>query len=203
MAGGTDDPLETAARAQGALGGEKQSTIYYEPLVGFNKDKFYWIEPLNEEGSMLSDEIRILFNEIRLQYFANKIKPYDYANTNKALRKILHGEVPNRYEIDLLKKAFGKKGEQLGIAASKKKNTALAKQTWNITTELLFQSPKTLMSSMDLSGLLRQGWLYAVNPMLLPQTLRATSNSMLSFISSSRTKLIHDALVDHELFEMA
>lgn len=59
------------------------------------------------------------------------------------------------------------------------------------------------MSSMDLSGLLRQGWLYAVNPMLLPQTLRATSNSMLSFISSSRTKLIHDALVDHELFEMA
>ena len=203
MAGGIDDPLETASRAQESLGGVKQSTVYYEPLVGFNKEKPYWVEPLNEEGSMLSDEIQVLFNEIRLQYHANKIKPYDYTNTNTALRRILFGEVPNRYEIDLLKKVFGKKGEQLGIAASKKKNTTLAKKTWNIATELLFQTPKTLMSSLDLSGLLRQGWLYAVNPMLLPQTLRATSNSMLSFISSSRTKLIHDALVDHELFEMA
>lgn len=203
MAGGIDDPLETASRAQESLGGVKQSTVYYEPLVGFNKEKPYWVEPLNEEGSMLSNEIQVLFNEIRLQYHANKIKPYDYTNTNTALRRILFGEVPNRYEIDLLKKVFGKKGEQLGIAASKKKNTTLAKKTWNIATELLFQTPKTLMSSLDLSGLLRQGWLYAVNPMLLPQTLRATSNSMLSFISSSRTKLIHDALVDHELFEMA
>lgn len=150
------DEIETAytverarriARVEQEFGKESGEKGYFNAL-GKLKGK------LVDDEKKIYDMIKLdqpdvdsLFNQIQ----KNKIlDTFDKIGASGGLQKLLHGEIPQKNELKLLEEVFG---SEL-IRTIRSKRSAFAKGK-DIITEIV-NLPRALMSSLDLSAVLRQ-----------------------------------------------
>jgi len=207
-ANGIDNPQETLGRTEAHLKGTGVSNSVFDPIaeLGDNQQVIPRSD-VPESETLLADEISILYNEIQLKYLADpkEFQPFDALNTRNALTKILLGEAPNNYEIKLLKKAFGKEGERLAMAARKKKSSAFGIKgaTYRgIFDDLFRQSPLALLSGFDASAVLRQSWFITTDPTKARLTLAATWRMIQAMVSGNRARYLYDAIVSDPYYNM-
>ncbi len=92
-------------------------------------------------------DIDSLFEVIRTK----ELRPYDKINTSTGLQKLLLGQIPQEGELKLLEEAFG--SDLIKAVLGKRK---LSERVWENILEI-GNAPRALLSSVDVSGLLRQG----------------------------------------------
>ncbi len=117
-------------KAKSALKGELPQAVFQPPRQG-----------------MTTEDVTGLFNTIR----DSDLPPFQKLNTSEALSAILGGKLPTRGDIALLEKMFGS-----DLAKALLAHRPLSQKAWDIFLEV-WNIPRTLMASGELSGSLRQG----------------------------------------------
>lgn len=93
----------------------------------------------------------LLFESIRSKYVSGRMEFFRMQHTGTALTKLLNGQMPAPFEIDLLAKHFG---PGLGRAILAKQS--LGQKVWRATLDAA-NFPRASLASYDLSFALRQG----------------------------------------------
>lgn len=141
---------EAGARsARGALSGELPKLQFDAPRDAFSQD-----------------DIDQLF-DINRQFKWGPKQRFDQATVDTALFKTLSGQVPTQSEIKLMSKVYG-----ADLA-----NAILSKRGWGEKARENFYDvlniPRTLASTVDFSGILRQGGFLVGHPTRLAKTVPA------------------------------
>jgi hypothetical protein len=103
-----------------------------------------------------------------------KFLPYEKLNAERALTRVLHGVVPTKYDVKMLKKAFGEqKASELEQQAANWKR--LSESAIN-----LVNVPRAAKSSYDVSGMFRQDLLwFAAHPRRAKQNVKPMFKALL------------------------
>ena len=136
------DPLTAGKAAKGQLGGELPNPRF-EAI----------------RGQFTEAELRSLFDAIRLNQVQDMALHsnafFDRMGTDTALNKLLSGEVPNPSELALLEGTFGSR-----LVDRLRAQRSLGERGTEMAIDIL-GIPKTLRSTLDVSGFLRQGGVLA------------------------------------------
>jgi hypothetical protein len=125
----------------------------------------------NVREKIETPDIEALFNTIK----DIDAQPYTKLNTATALQKLLLGQIPQEAELVLLEKAFGT-GLVKAVLGKRSFSTRFFEQLMDIAN-----APRALLSSGDVSGLLRQGGvLSARHPVEAAKTVKPMLQAMFS-----------------------
>jgi hypothetical protein len=124
----------------------------------------------NLRNQITPDDVNNLFSVIRDATYKSG---YDRINTFTALQNALLNKLPTQSEMKLLEETFGSKL----VAALMKKRSFLEKAKEFVVD--LANAPRALLSSCDISGLLRQGGILSVaHPIEALKTVRPMIEAM-------------------------
>lgn len=166
-------PRERGRAFTSQLGGE-QPIADFEPAL----DKFG------------NDELDNLYARI----WESDLRPFDMKNTDDALTKVLHGQLPTRSEILSLNRIFG----------TELTDTILSKRpfsTRSVQNVIEFANiPRAIQTTFDMSAPLRQGLVLA--PGHPKEFAKSSVDMMRSFFKEDAAKRIDQAITSHPNFDV-
>ena len=144
------------------------------------------IEPIK----LSDDSMNTLFDMIR----DSKLSPLDQSGADDALLKLLVGELPQRAEVTLLERVFGR-----GIT----KAVDSRRSNWDNFYETLqdiINLPRAINSSYDLSAMFRQGGILTVSHPV--KAIQATRWMLKALVNEDYANFYDDVLRKREYFDL-
>lgn len=178
--------IHEAERLMNKVGGEEGHRLAMKALKGeLPKLKLTGGQELSR------DNIPALFEHIQQH---PDLRPFEKVRTRNALLKVFDGTTPQPSEIKLLKQTFGLDADELVKSAS------LWQHSKGLAGELM-NLPRALMSTLDMSALLRQNLVASItHPVLTAKNVEPMLNA---FKSEAGYNALQDAIVSSPNYDKA
>lgn len=160
-----------AERVQRAVGGEAGYKQGLGELKGSLLEKQPSFTPPRE--IMKQPEIDTLFNAVT---YNNVLNQGEQLTAKRGLTKLLNGHVPTPSELAPLEEVFG--SDMIKAIYDKR---PVSQKIWDVTKEVIADIPRALMTTIDMSGTLRQGIVLGTrNPVKFSKAFAESFKGMIS-----------------------